>query len=217
MRDPVQRLEELNKIQSFIDLLNDNNIFLNTNSFTTYKEVVLAGVRQNYKAFQYVTDESKEDRALVLEVVQIDGFTLQYASKQMQDDKAVVLAAVRQNGLALQYASEQMQDDKAVVLAAVEKDARALSCASDALKGDVSVVAKAVNNNIPSLLFAKLNNAQSIVDVVSELPERTFLNYVPEELRDEVLRLMRIKPNKSVVPVVASSGQSGKEDGVYPD
>jgi hypothetical protein len=99
----------------------------------------------------------------------------------------------------------------------VEKDARALSCASDVLKGDVSVVAKAVNNNIPSLLFAKLNNAQSIVDVVSELPERTVLNYVPEELRDEVLRLMRIKPNKSVVPVVASSGQSGKEDGVYPD
>ena len=134
----------------------------------------------------------------------------------MQDDKAVVLAAVGQNGLALQYASEQMQDDKAVVLAAVEKDARALSCASDTLKGDVSVVAKVVNNNIPSLLFAKLNNAQSIADVVSELPERTVLNYVPEELRDEVLRLMRIKPNTSVLSVVASSGQFGKEDGVYP-
>ena len=161
-------------------------------------------MQKNYKAFKYVPYESKEDRELVLAAVRIDGCILEYASEQMQNDREVVLAAVRQNGMALKYADPQLRNNREVVLAAVKKDARALSCASDVLKGDVSVVAKAVNNNIPSLLFAKLEHPQDIADAVAGLGPEDVSHYVKPELRYRVLRLMGRAPNASVAQPVSS-------------
>jgi hypothetical protein len=61
---------------------------------------------------EYISEELKKDKEVVLAAVKQDGYALQYASEELKKDKEVVLAAVKQNGYALKYASEELKKDK---------------------------------------------------------------------------------------------------------
>ena len=86
---------------------------------------------QNGNALQYVSDELKNDKEVVLAAITEDGRALEYASDELKNDKEVVLAAVTQYGRALEYASDELKNDKDVVLAAVTEDGWALQYSSD--------------------------------------------------------------------------------------
>jgi hypothetical protein len=66
------------------------------------KEVVLAAVREHWRALEFASDGNMIFGGL-------------------KGDKEVVPAAVKSNGKALQYASDGLKNDKEVVLAAVQK------------------------------------------------------------------------------------------------
>ena len=66
------------------------------------------------------------DRNFVLAVVRQDGLALEYMSEGLRSNRDVVLAALTYNGHALRHASEGMQNNEDIVLAAVTQDGRAV-------------------------------------------------------------------------------------------
>ena len=115
------------------------------------KEVVLAAVKQNERAFLYASENLKLDKEFILEAVKLNGAALSYIADNYKGDKEIVLAAVKQNGMVLNYATDKLKNDKEVVLTAVNKRGDALYYASDKLKDDKEIVLAAVKSNSLSL------------------------------------------------------------------
>ena len=106
------------------------------------------------QALRYASEELKNDREVVLQVVKQDGGALRYASEELKNDREVVLAAVKQNGWALMYASEELKNDREVVLDVVKRAGYVLKYASEELKKDREVVLAAVKSDRQALQFA---------------------------------------------------------------
>lgn len=122
-------------------------------SFLGDKEFMLEAVKRSNSAKNfridacpliYASDELKQDKEFVLEVVRQNGSTLKYTD-YFKQDKEVVLEAVRGNGFALEYAAEELRGNKEVVLEAVQKSGYALMYASPELKNDKEIVMTALN------------------------------------------------------------------------
>jgi len=117
-------------------------------------EVVLAaGTRYVARALSYATDAVKEDRAVVLVAVRMDGMALRYAAGSIKGDREVVLEAVRQSGQALQYATGSLRADRAVAFEAVRQDGDALRWAGAVIKADKDVALAAVRKEGRTLEF----------------------------------------------------------------
>jgi hypothetical protein len=104
------------------------------------REIVMAAVQQNGWALQYAADALKADRTVVLAAVQQKGWALEFAAPALQADRGIVLAAVQQNGIVLQYASDELKGDREIVLAAVTQNGNALEFAAPALKADREIM-----------------------------------------------------------------------------
>jgi len=76
------------------------------------------------------------NKELVLETVEQNGYALQFANKKFKNNKEIVLEAVKQNGIALYSASDEFKNDRDIVLEAVAQNDAALEYASDTLKKD---------------------------------------------------------------------------------
>jgi hypothetical protein len=74
------------------------------------RNFMLAAVRKDSTALQYVSQEIQSDRDVVLAAVMRNGKVLEYASTELQGDLEVVLAAVRQNNSALTYVGPTVFD-----------------------------------------------------------------------------------------------------------
>ena len=78
--------------------------------------MVLAAVKNDGRALQYVDESLWSDREVVLEAVKTDeGLegeeALMFADESLQADREVVLAAVKQCPWVLEFASEELQND----------------------------------------------------------------------------------------------------------
>ena len=109
--------------------------------------LVRLAVRQNGLALEHASDEAKGNRKVVLLAVRQNGLALEHASDGLKGDEGVVLTAVEQNGLALEHASDEAKGNRKVVLLAVRQNGLALEHASDGLKGDEEVARIAVEQN----------------------------------------------------------------------
>ena len=78
--------------------------------------------------------EVKNNEAIVMAAVKQDWKAIQYAGEEMKNNEAVVMAALKQSWQALQYASEAMKNNEAIVMAAMKQDSGALEHASEELK-----------------------------------------------------------------------------------
>ncbi|EOD05673.1 hypothetical protein EMIHUDRAFT_362893, partial [Emiliania huxleyi CCMP1516] len=105
------------------------------------------------RALSYATDAVKEDRAVVLVAVRMDGMALRYAAGSIKGDREVVLEAVRQSGQALQYATGSLRADRAVAFEAVRQDGDALRWAGAVIKADKDVALAAVRKEGRTLEF----------------------------------------------------------------
>merc|ERR1712227_590403 len=92
------------------------------------RDIVLAAVTQNGKAFYYVRMFS-------------DSF------ERFKKDKEIVSAAVENNGLALEYAGEQFKKDKDIVLAAVTNNYLAIRFMDSSLNNDIEISVKVYEKN----------------------------------------------------------------------
>ena len=72
------------------------------------REIVLAAVKQDGRAFYHTTPELQADREIVLAAVMQVGMALGHAASGLMADREIVLAAVMQDGSALGYASAEL-------------------------------------------------------------------------------------------------------------
>ena len=100
------------------------------------REVVMEAVRQDGRALRFASEELKGDREVVMAAVRKSGSALRFASEELKGDREVVIEAVRKNGTALRFASEELKVDREFVMAAVIQDWRAHRFASEELKGN---------------------------------------------------------------------------------
>lgn len=88
-------------------------------------------MNQNYDAFQYVSEQFKNNKSVVLKIIQKDPLLIRCTSSQtIRNDRTVALAAVSKNGLSLRYFSERLRGDPDVLLTAVTQNAKAIEFAS---------------------------------------------------------------------------------------
>ncbi len=169
------------------------------------REVVLAVVKQNGKALEFVNEKFKKDRDVVLAAVRRNGLALQFASQELRNDREIVLAAVRQNGLALQFASQELRNDREIVLAAVRQDGIALQFASQELRNNREIVLVTVTQYGLALQFAsqELRNDREIV-LAAARQKGLALQFPSQELRNDREIVLAAARQKGLVLQFAS-------------
>merc|ERR1712227_109817 len=81
------------------------------------RDIVLAAVTQNGKAFYYVRmfsdsfERFKKDKEIVCTAVKTYGLALEYAGEELKNDEDVVLAAVENNYLAIRFMDSSLNND----------------------------------------------------------------------------------------------------------
>ena len=91
-------------------------------------------LHQNIAAFEYVSPRFKDDKVFVSDVLAQDGDLLEFVSDRLKDDEDVVRIATKRNGYPLQYASDRLRSDKELVAQC------GLEYATDAVKDDKDFV-----------------------------------------------------------------------------
>jgi hypothetical protein len=159
------------------------------------KEQVLKEVSEYGPNLQYVSDELKADREIVMVALQQGGsepdppyreVAFKYASDELKADREIVLAAVQRTHWALQYASEEFRADREIIMAAVQNNGRMLFYASDELKADREIVLAAVSTRGSVYELRKLSDElKADREIVLAAVQRTgwALQYASEELR----------------------------------
>ena len=154
--------------------------------------LVRLAVRQNGLALEYASDNLKGNEALVRLAVRQNGLALQYASDNLKGNEALVGLAVGQNGHALFWASDNLKGNEALVRLAVRQNGLALQYASDNLKGNEALVGLAVRQNGLALEYASENlkgNEEVVRAAMGENP--IALDYSPLwNVRSWVLKAM---------------------------
>ena len=177
------------------------------------KEVVLAAVKQNERAFLYASENLKLDKEFILEAVKLNGAALSYIADNYKGDKEIVLAAVKQNGMVLNYATDKLKNDKEVVLTAVNKRGDALYYASDKLKDDKEIVLAAVKSNSLSLDDAseRLKDDKEIV-LAAVMFGAYALDYASDRLKnDKEIVLAAVKQDAESLKFASKNLQSDKD------
>ncbi|CAD7962860.1 unnamed protein product [Amoebophrya sp. A25] len=151
-------------------LLSDRDVVLEalcTKSPSDGTDLAWSSYLDRDRAWERVGTELKQDRDLVLKVVERCGKRLEEASETLRDDEGIVLAAVGRPDLkfcdgfsdpeqhcALRWASQRLRAEKKVVLEAVTYNSYSLKFASPDLRNDREVVMAAVSQNGNAFQFA---------------------------------------------------------------
>jgi hypothetical protein len=113
-----------------------------SDEFKKNKDVVLAAVLQNGHALKHASDKLKKDKQVVLAAVNNSkfGFAILSAHSSFLSDKDVALAAIYQNSGLFHSLNDNLKEDKDFVLAAVSQNPRLFEILNQNLKDDKEVV-----------------------------------------------------------------------------
>ena len=134
-----------------------SHLFRMPREFRADREVVLKAVRKKGDQLRCASLALRANREVVLEAMSNMGGThcLACVSEELRDDRAIVMAAVGLNGSALEFASDKLKGDREVVRTAVRHfSGIPLRFASQQLRADIEVVLEAMQGNPNSLQFA---------------------------------------------------------------
>ncbi len=92
-------------------------------------------------------------KGLMIVLAQIDGTLLQDAPKEFRDDKDIIMAVMEQFKCAIMYASNRLRDDWDVVMASVRKDGRLLQYASDRLRKNKRTIRTATRQRMKARAY----------------------------------------------------------------
>jgi hypothetical protein len=73
------------------------------------KEICLAAYYSDYRAFRHFSPEFKDDRNLILALLEINGNALQYVCEEFKGDKEIVLTACKDDARIFRFASPALQ------------------------------------------------------------------------------------------------------------
>ena len=148
-------------------------------------DIVLVAVEQNGLALEYASKEIASNPDIVLVAVKQNGLALEYASKEIASNPDIVLVAVKQNGLVLEYAPKEIASNSDIVLAAVKQNGLALQYASDELRDDAEIVLAADKQNGLALQYASSSLRDDRDIVLAAVKQNGLaLQYASSSLRD---------------------------------
>mmetsp|Transcript_7544 Transcript_7544/g.16624 ORF Transcript_7544/g.16624 Transcript_7544/m.16624 type:complete len:336 (-) Transcript_7544:8-1015(-) len=166
-------------------------------SFQDDRDIVLAAVRQDWRAIEFASERLQHDRHIMLEAVsqRWGGEALQYAPSHLRGDRDLAATAVKQDGQALQYVSDMLRADREIVLAAITHHGSAMEHASLELRGDRDLVRAAVQlpAGFPALEFIS-PELQADEDFLQEV-----VNILPAGLRCVLLRVSMLSGRSCIV------------------
>jgi hypothetical protein len=178
------------------ELLNDRDIII----------AAAEGLHRNVCEYslKYASESLKNNKEVVLIIVDYFGCSLKYASESLRNDKEVVLAAITQSGAALKYASINLQNDRNIVFIAVNQEGYSLEYVSESLKDDQEIVLVAIKRRIDAFQYSSenLRNDEYFLYYVNKLMKltRNSLNFrylserIQEEIKKDVDYLDRFEP-----------------------
>lgn len=150
------------------------------------RDQILRQLQNDEVELEYLSDEWKADREVVLVAVKKYGEVLEFVSEALKDDKEIVLESVKQNGLALEYVSERLKDDFDVVFSAVTAEPLSLEDASTRLKRDEKIILEALEGDYRSIdyISEELKNDSRFMILLASYDYRA-VQYANRNLRLE--------------------------------
>ena len=135
--------------------------------FQNDKEIVLTAVENgNFNTFKYASDELKNDKDFVLQVLKISPYSFQYVSDKLKEDKAVIKQALTLEGRNLQFLPENLRDDTNLASMAVKQNVDAFQYASKRLRANKDFVLDSVHQANPNTIdsVAIYANKETLTD-----------------------------------------------------
>jgi len=139
--DRKSKIDAHNKIKELID-----------EPFTD-KDLVIEICKQddfffvtNVRILDFCSDEIKNDRETLLEILRAYGDNLALLSPELQDDKEIVMAAISSTD-ALKYASERLRDDDDIVYLSLKTDLETIEFTSNRFKNDKQLILELVKKD----------------------------------------------------------------------
>lgn len=150
------------------------------------RAAALEAVARQGDALQWLPDDLRADREIVLVAVQNRGTAFRFASQELRDDKAVILTALEQDVWAFRHVAEDLRRQRDFVLEAVARSGGALRFAAEELRADREVVLTAVQQCDWSFQFAaeELRDNREVVLAVVRL-QGSALRYASDWLRGD--------------------------------
>ncbi len=144
---------------------------------------------------QYVDENFKKDRAIVLEAVKnyrlysddYDDVALKFADKLFRKDKEIILEALNASGInSLKYIDESLKNDREFILEAVKIFGIVLKIADESLKKDKEIVLEAIKESYIAIKFAD-DNLKKDKEIVIEAVKRNVgaLEYADHSLKKD--------------------------------
>ena len=168
------------------------------------RKLALKAIGFNYKLYEFIDDELKNDRSFILEAVKLKPYyILKHALDEFKKDKKIVLEAVKLTGYALEFADISLKKDREIVLTAVKHDGLALQFADVSLRNDKKIVLEALKQNSAAFKYAD-DSLKKDKDYILELAEifknkqwklRDIFFYVDLSLKSDkkfILELLKI-------------------------
>ena len=125
---------------------------INTSS---YRNLILNGIKKFNFPLQYVSNILKNDKEIVTEAIKQDRTNLDKISNNLKNDKEFILNGIKKFNFPLQYVSNILKNDKEIVTEAIKQDIKNLKYASNNLKNDRKFILKLIRENELILEFTK--------------------------------------------------------------
>lgn len=155
----------VDKAEALKDIARKRRVLYNASEeLRSDREVAWAAVTAFIDTIQFVSDDLKDDKELVLAALSKPSSWkfLQFVSPRLRNSKKVVMQVIantkkaqkEEQHLALKYASARLRNDRDVVLAAMELSPLALQFASKKLRDDKDFVLSAIKADYKAFEFA---------------------------------------------------------------
>ena len=161
----------------------------------------------------YISDELKDDREVVLAAVKKYGFNLTYASEELKKDREIVLEAVKNCGYALKYVIEEFKNDREIILEAVKSYGTILEIVPEEFKKDREIVLEAVKNNGGALQYASeelKNDRELVLEMVKQ--DRFALENISYEFTNDKDFILEVVKNNGDALQYASYDLKGDKE-----
>lgn len=134
------------------------------------KEIVGEATYQNGYAFQWASDELKNDKDFILSFLRSNLSTrsLYYLPKEFKDDRDIIEKAIEQDGWALQYASDRLKNDKEIANLAVERNPLVFEILPESLRKDKDIILNAVRGSVSMCNYVTLPGYKNFEDILSK-------------------------------------------------
>lgn len=224
MNNYDRKIDELIKIlvDSPYNIKEVPQILLNDKDFIS--KLLESSNKYNLFFFAYVSDELKEDKEFMLEIIKdtpemLSLTNLQndksfmlailkkniefadYIPESLKNDEDIMSLAIESSGDKLKEAPEQIKNNKQIVLKAIESSPLMFKFASQQLKDDKEVVSKAVGLNHNNLIFAS-NRLRGDKDFALDLIklDHKVLTYLSSDIKsDKKIALAAYRKNKDSI------------------